>query len=183
MSMSDAGSSASIARISPTAIRVNASRALTIGMGQNRPVQSICLSGLKSLDSATIDGYPTSAVGAASRKAPARRIVTRGEKFPHHPDPEAAIFWRPVTHAPAPQSRPRYTRGPPHQAQDPGRNHAHRVPADAGGGLSGLQLRLAAPRRAGSGARPAVDDRDAGRHRPAHGGRLLHALGPGDLGG
>src|SRR5690348_3681774 len=106
MSASEAGSSDSIARTSPTAICFIASRVLTIGIGQNRPVQSICLSGLTSLDSTTIAGYRTSAVGAPSRKVPegpgapaADPRGSPGDKFPHRHNPEAAIFWIAVLHA------------------------------------------------------------------------------------
>src|SRR5262245_30087022 len=70
MSGSDPGLSDSISRISPTAIALIASRVFTTGIGQNNPVQSIFLSGLKTFDSRVMKSEGTPRSERPSRRPP-----------------------------------------------------------------------------------------------------------------
>src|SRR5712691_11140438 len=68
MSASEAGSSDSMARICPSVMACMASRVLTIGMGQKRPMQSMCLSGMNTFGSVAMPRYGILGLAAASRR-------------------------------------------------------------------------------------------------------------------
>src|SRR5437867_7644084 len=75
MSASEAGSSDSISRSCPGVICLIASRVFTMGIGQKSPVQSICLSGLKTLGSCAITRNGTPPPHGPSRKRSRRRVL------------------------------------------------------------------------------------------------------------